>query len=67
MYRLRVGRQALERLIQKKCSATREIIARRIIAMALLGECNRVRLREDALLYLALRNGSDNPAQDANG
>jgi hypothetical protein len=38
--------------------ATREIIARRIIALALLGERDRVRLREDALLYLARQNAN---------
>ncbi|HEY7302041.1 MAG TPA: hypothetical protein VH684_29460 [Xanthobacteraceae bacterium] len=38
--------------------ATREIIARRIIAMALLGERDGGRLRDDALLHLARRTGS---------
>jgi hypothetical protein len=50
-----------------EAEAAREIIARRIIALALLGERDHVRLREDALLYLARRNGRDNPAQGANG
>ena len=41
-----------------EAEVTRETIARRIIAMALLGERDPGRLRDEALLCLAGRNGT---------
>jgi hypothetical protein len=41
-----------------QAEATREMLARRIIALALLGERDPSRLRDQALLYLA-QNGAE--------
>lgn len=45
-----------------QAEAAREGLARRIMEMAKLGERDRLRLRDDALQYLAQSNGRHDPS-----